>query len=677
MTPLAFVRLRLHAGWVSVQRSVVIRRGARSSNGASMTHEAAHFATREGSRPPVSAARSLDVLSALEQAVVAIDEVRAIATVNRAAADLFGLPHGDVPLVAAASAMAAMRRRVVNTAELEAMLEGLAVDPGLVVAGVTWEVAGPPTRFLRVGSRPIHDSGIAGRVWVFDDITTEAVARREAEQAQHRYRLLAENASDVVVWTNNEGIVEWVSPSLERVTGWQPAQLIGRPARAFVHPDDLKTWGEASSTLVAGEPVVFEARFRTISGGYRWGSTYARPILDEAGEVIGRVGGWRDIQPLRDQWSAVSNALDGMPGMGIAIFDRDLRYRVVRGGKLAFAAADPSWETQFVADVVPPDKRDAVEALYRSALAGQARDFQVLGDDGESTFLVRSRPLPGPNGEAAGGVVMVTDITERVRVETEIQNQNERLVEMDRLKDRMIATVSHELRTPVTSLSLLLEVLADEPEMPRPTRQLVEAGTRSAARLRRLVEDLLLLAEAGHDGLQVSPGPVTPDEIVHEVVAELDRMAAGAGVRVRAETESVPGAVGDRERLAQVVLNLVGNSLKFTPRGGEVVVGVDRTDSGWTLGVHDTGIGIPGEEISHLFDPFYRASTATDAVIGGTGLGLAVVQHIVDAHHGRIRVRSRVGQGTDVEVAFPLDPFGSEDDEQGGVTPERHPDRGR
>lgn len=611
-------------------------------------------------RLELASARADAALGALDQAVATIDDVRVIGTVNPAAAQLLGVPAGEVPVDVLVDALAALERRVVNDVAMREIRAGLAANPRLEAVGVMWEVAGggdAPARFLRVSTRPLDGVSAPGRVWVFDDVSDEVRARRDAEETRSWFRLLAENASDVVFSGTNEGLIEWTSPSVESVTGWHPDDLVGRAFTELIHPDDLPVARAAQHRLLEGEPAHLDVRIRHKGGGYSWVSISARPVLDDEGNVVGRIGGWRDIQAQREQWEIVAEALEGMPEVGIIIFDTDMRFRVVRGGGLVLTPAQSWWEGQLARDVVPPSQWDETSALYETALRGDELETEVAGEDARNTFLMRVRPLRRQDGAVIGGVVMVTDITGRVEVEQAIKRQNEQLRAIDEWKDRMIATVSHELRTPVTSLSLLFEMLADE-ELPESTRPLVDVGERSARRLRHLVEDLLLLAEAEHDGLSFTMTGVAPDEIAVAVADEMAITAAEHGVSLEVDALPVPGAMGDRSRLEQVMVNLVGNAIKFTPDGGHVTLRVRPTDAGWVLSVHDTGIGVPADEISHLFDPFFRASTATKAVIGGSGLGMAVVQQVVRGHGGTAAVSSSPGAGTQVDITFPLVPSG-------------------
>jgi signal transduction histidine kinase/HAMP domain-containing protein len=230
--------------------------------------------------------------------------------------------------------------------------------------------------------------------------------------------------------------------------------------------------------------------------------------------------------------------------------------------------------------------------------------------------------------------------------------------ELDRLKDDFVATVSHELRTPLTSMMGFLEMLREGEAGPLTDEQkrFLAIVYRSSERLQRLVGDLLFVARLDASGLQLQFAPVAVDDIVRDCVESASALARSRELELRAELDSVPPVHADRERLGQLVSNLVSNAIKFTPAGGEVVVRTFTRDSYAVIEVEDTGVGIPEQEQERLFQRFFRSSTASEHAIPGTGLGLVISKAIAEAHGGGIVVRSAPGEGTCFRVRLPLDP---------------------
>ncbi len=239
---------------------------------------------------------------------------------------------------------------------------------------------------------------------------------------------------------------------------------------------------------------------------------------------------------------------------------------------------------------------------------------------------------------------------------------NEMLARLDdvfRDQQRFVADVSHELRTPLTSLQATIDLLRrgvlDDPEARAQALKTIES---EVSRLNRLVADLLLLARAD-EGEAIERKPVELDTLLLEVYLQAKVLAEASGkpIRVRLGHEDQAIVLGDRDRLKQLLLNLVDNAIKYT-REGEIVLSLYR-DDGWVrLVVQDTGIGIPREAIPHLFRRFYRVDKARSRELGGSGLGLAIVRWIAEAHGGYVTVESEVGRGSTFTVHLPLAPQG-------------------
>ena len=223
-----------------------------------------------------------------------------------------------------------------------------------------------------------------------------------------------------------------------------------------------------------------------------------------------------------------------------------------------------------------------------------------------------------------------------------------------RMKDQFVATVSHELRTPLAAMDGWLHILLDGEPGPLNEEQhrFLTTVKRNSDRLMRLVGDLLLIGQMDAGRFTLELGDVDVAELVGETVALFEGTAAEK--RIELTADMVPRAIvhGDRLRLGQLLSNLVSNAVKFTPEGGQVRVRVGEQDGMCVVEVTDSGIGIPAEEQSHLFERFYRASTATGTA--GSGLGLAISKAIAEAHGGTIRIADSGGSGTRFVLEIPL-----------------------
>jgi two-component system phosphate regulon sensor histidine kinase PhoR len=225
---------------------------------------------------------------------------------------------------------------------------------------------------------------------------------------------------------------------------------------------------------------------------------------------------------------------------------------------------------------------------------------------------------------------------------------------LEHVRTEFVANVSHELRTPLTVIKGYLETLLDEaPDQPETHRRFLEVAYTHAARLSRLVDDLLELSnlETGKAVLKLSA--VDVHGAADEIVAMFEKKAAHKKLVVRNETPTGLLARADRDRLSQVFVNLVDNGVKYTPEGGTVTIGgARRPDQFVTVWVSDTGSGIPSSDLPRLTERFYRVDKARSRELGGTGLGLAIVKHLVQAHGGELVIESDLGKGT--KVSFTL-----------------------
>lgn len=241
-----------------------------------------------------------------------------------------------------------------------------------------------------------------------------------------------------------------------------------------------------------------------------------------------------------------------------------------------------------------------------------------------------------------------------------------RAEEATRARDELLAVVAHDLRNPLSTVTMgstvLLEAATTDEQ-----RKVSEMVGRAADRMQGLIEDLLEVSRIDRGNLSIEMGPESLGPLVREAVGMLGPLAAGRGIRLESDVpEDLPLAEMDGSRILQVLSNLVGNALKFTPQGGRVSIACGLDDDALRVSVSDTGPGIPPDQIPHIFGRFWQAS---DSDRRGIGLGLSIVRGIVGAHGGSVWVESEVGVGSTFHFTLPV--AGAEADGDGAASRQR------
>ncbi|MGC9522971.1 MAG: ATP-binding protein [Anaerolineae bacterium] len=285
----------------------------------------------------------------------------------------------------------------------------------------------------------------------------------------------------------------------------------------------------------------------------------------------------------------------------------------------------------------------ALPKSLRSTVAGSSDEtlpsVEIPLDDGR-TYYANMAPIKNSEGLTVGVVVVMQDVTH--------------FKELNELKSEFVATVSHDLRAPLTFMRGYTTMLSMVGELNERQRDYMQRILEGIEQMNSLVGDLLDLRRV-EAGVGIRQEPCRLGLILVEAVEAMRARASAKGVDLRLEpSEGSPTIVGDRTLLRQSVSNLVDNAVKYTPSGGEVVVGLDITEDTATVRVSDTGIGIsPGDQV-RLFEKFYRIKRRETGNVQGTGLGLALVKSIVEKHGGRVWVESALNHGSTFYIQLPL-----------------------
>jgi two-component system phosphate regulon sensor histidine kinase PhoR len=286
-------------------------------------------------------------------------------------------------------------------------------------------------------------------------------------------------------------------------------------------------------------------------------------------------------------------------------------------------------------------RHPSIAEMVTAALAGATSDAIELSPPRDSSRTITARAAPAASGGAYGAVLVLHDITQLRRA--------------DQIRRDFVANVSHELRTPLTAIRGYVEALSDDVSAEE-SRRFLDVITRHTLRMERLVKDLLRLArlDAGQEMLEVNPCDTRG--LVHSVVADLtpslDQRHQRVAVTIAPGAETVRA---DPSKLHDVLRNLLANASTYSPEQSEISVDARRVDGHIALSVSDRGPGIPEEDLSRVFERFYRVDKSRTRDPGGTGLGLAIVKHLVGLHGGEVRAENRDDGGARFTVTLPID----------------------
>jgi len=384
-------------------------------------------------------------------------------------------------------------------------------------------------------------------------------------------------------------------------------------------------------------------------------------VLNAAAEAIGTTLGVDRVQvrAIDDVNNDAGGGSWSAPGTPPLVSTAPLTL-LTRPAFLALRSGDVVEVASTAVDQVSPEGREWMEAegIVRAAVAPVLVGTQIVAVVGMH-WLDEERRLSETDRSSVEAVCRELGVAlGHSRLYESERALVVKLRDLDEAKSDFVSTVSHELRTPLTSIVGNIEMLREgdvghlDPDQDR----LLGAVARNTKRLLTLIEDLLTLSRIESGRFEMEVAEVDPAAAVRSALATLSPRLGEKGLELIADVDDgVPPIMGDAVHIERVVLNLVGNAVKFTPQGGTVNVRLWRRDATTVeLSVADTGIGIPEQEQDRLFSRFFRSSIAQAEAIPGTGLGLVIVKSIVEAHDGSVSVTSHAGEGSTFVVRLPV-----------------------
>ncbi len=557
---------------------------------------------------------------------------------------------------------------------------------------------------------PIFDE--AGHVVGASKIARDITDRTNADFVRRRLAAVVESSDDAIITKNLDSTITSWNRAAERIFGYTAAEALGKSIRMLI-PEELQS--EEDSVLAkirAGETVDhYETVRRRKDGTLLSISLTVSPLRNDAGDVIGASKIARDITErtrlltLAREHAVVSEKISEVGAVLAATLDRDrivqrvtdtateltsaefgaffynvsdpqsgdahMLYTLSGASKEAFAGFPPPRATAIFAPTFNGESAVRLDDVTKDPRFGQNPPFYGMAFGHLPVRSYLAVPVKGVAGDVLGGLFfghsrigVFTEQHERlasgIAAWASVALENARLYvearDANRMKDEFLAVLSHELRTPLNAIVGYARLLRGGILSGDKAVRGLETLERNATWLTQIVEDVLDVSRIVAGKIRLDVQPVELPLIIDNAVATVQPAADAKGVRLQTIVDPLVGPVsGDPDRLQQVVWNLLSNAVKFTPKNGRVQVRLERVNSQVEIVVSDTGMGMRPDFLPYVFERFRQAEAGTTRKMGGLGLGLAIVRHIVEMHGGTVHAASAgEGQGATLRVRLPL-----------------------
>lgn len=500
------------------------------------------------------------------------------------------------------------------------------------------------------------------------DITERRRLEESLKQTLAERETILERSIVGIALLDPKGRLRWANKAMGQIFGVDAEKILGVSLEPYYFSREayMETGAAVSAAVLGGKHYEAELMMRRADGRLFWAQLSGKAV--NANDLSqGTVWAIVDI----DQRKRLENELKRTSA------ERELILQSALVGIIYSRERRYIWVNRAFADMIGYRQEELIGQSSRILFADE-KSWRAFGERGYPVMargepfsvewqMVRRDGTPfwaqtlgrniDPDSPQAGSIWTIVDITARKQAEEEISAALEKQKELNYLKSRFVSMTSHEFRTPLATILSSAELLKYYGEkLPREERaELVDAVENAVRRMTRMMDDILVIGKAEADRLEYNPAPLDVRDFCTKVIQETIRAEEAEGRRGDRIVFDMPAdgihAPLD-EKLARFILgNLLSNGLKYSPDGGSVTLEVRTEPAQLRFTVTDGGIGIPEEDIPHLFEPFHRAKNV--GTLPGTGLGLAIVKKAVDLHRGSIEVSSALGTGSRFVVTLP------------------------
>jgi two-component system sensor histidine kinase VicK len=501
--------------------------------------------------------------------------------------------------------------------------------------------------------------------------------KRAEQQIRHQLEYTAAITSSLtsgLYALDQEGCATFVNPAAAKMLGWTEAELLGKDMHEVIHYQRAdgtpcpKTNCPLLRVIRTSETVRVDDDVFTRKDGSMFSVAYTSQPIVEDGQITGAVVSFRDITDHKRAEEARARLAAIVQSSDDAIIGKTPDGIVTswnRGAQRLYGYSAEEVVGQHISILVPPnhsnDVPNLLERLRRGERISHYETVRATKDGKLLDVSLTLSPIKDSQGNTTASSTIARDMTERKRAEKELAQAfatqraaNEELERINKVRRDFVSVVSHEFRTALTGIQGFSQMMRDEDFGVEEMREMSSDIYEDATRLNRMSSEMLDLDRMESGRITLNLDRVDLNEVLTRTSGQVGSNAPRHHICLQLD-ESIQELLADRDKLTQVVTNLLSNSVKYSPDGGRITVDSHLEGEFAHVRVTDEGVGIPPEELEKLFEPYTRVESGTTRYIQGTGLGLAISRQIITLHGGNIWAESEPGAGSTFHLTIPLD----------------------
>ena len=509
----------------------------------------------------------------------------------------------------------------------------------------------------------------AGLKTLSEDIMLQIVSNKKNEERRKLEKFFLMSL-DLICIASTEGYFTKINPAFTLTLGWTEEELLQKPFFDFIHPEDLEKTRDEISKLAKGISTVdFINRFKTNNGSYRLLQWVANP--DPITGELFAIG--RDNTLLKKIKTENEVSATTIEQLNSALNESAIVTVIDSDGKIEFVNDAFIKVSKYSRDeilgrdhnILDSDYHDSefYNEIWNTVKNGKIWKGEIINKCKDGAFFWTETtivPFFDIDKKPVRYILIRYDVTERVQLENALRKSKTEIEKTVKIKEQFLANMSHEIRTPLNAIIGFSEILRASKLTPGQAEH-AKIISRSGENLMGIINDILDFTKIESGNINLEKVPLSVNEILDNVKKMFNNVAEEKqiGLKVFSDNDIPPFIIGDPVRLTQVLVNLVGNGIKFTNEGSiQICCSIISQKSDLLMiefKIKDTGIGIPNDKLDIIFERFVQAEDDTTRKFGGTGLGLSIVKNIVKLMDGEITVESKLGKGSIFTVSIPAE----------------------